>query len=297
MITAGLPRKPGMSRDDLVATNEGIVVRRRAQGAAGISRRDPHRGLQSPRRDVRGGAPRLEASARARLRNGRRPRLGADALVHRRGAERLGREHARVRSRRPRRHDGSAAAVLDGRRESRCRSCCRRRRSTRSSSARATAGRDRQPAQDLGLVCAGLGRGRDGGGRAPRQEEDSSVRRLPPGGVRDAGHLPRRAGQARAGGNRADRRDRADARGGAGPREVGQGRSGALPHPQGRGEGGRRPARSAAASTRSRASFRSAPSSSFTSTPTRRRGTAPTPTTRWPGGCTRPRCCWRSRSW
>src|SRR5512132_1181413 len=26
IITAGLPRKPGMSRDDLVATNEGIVA-------------------------------------------------------------------------------------------------------------------------------------------------------------------------------------------------------------------------------------------------------------------------------
>ena len=26
VITAGVPRKPGMSRDDLVATNEGIVA-------------------------------------------------------------------------------------------------------------------------------------------------------------------------------------------------------------------------------------------------------------------------------
>ena len=59
-----------------------------------------------------------EVPARARHRHGRRARLGAHAHVHRDGAERLGRERARVRARRPRRHDGAAAALLDGRRHS-----------------------------------------------------------------------------------------------------------------------------------------------------------------------------------
>ena len=197
VITAGVPRKPGMSRDDLVATNEGIVadvVRKVLPGSPDailIVVSNP------ARRDVRGGAPGLEAAARARLRHGRRPRLGAHALVHRRGARRLGREHARVRARRPRRHDGAAAALLDGRRHPAAGAAAqgedRRDRPAHPRRRR----RDRQPPEDLGLVRARLGRRRDGGCRAAGQEEDPALRRVPPGRVRHARRLPRRSGQAR----------------------------------------------------------------------------------------------------
>ena len=64
-----------------------------------------------------------EVPARAGHRHGRRARLGAHADVHRERAERVGRERPRVRARRPRRHDGAAAALLDGRRHSDHRLC------------------------------------------------------------------------------------------------------------------------------------------------------------------------------
>jgi hypothetical protein len=75
-------------------------------------------GRQPARRDVRRRSTLSQVPARARHRHGRRARLGAHAHVHRDGAERLGRERPRVRARRPRRHDGAAAALLDGRRHS-----------------------------------------------------------------------------------------------------------------------------------------------------------------------------------
>ena len=55
------------------------------------------------------------------------------------GARRLGRGHPRVRPRRPRRHDGPAAALLDGRRHPDHRAAARRSASRRSSSGRPTA--------------------------------------------------------------------------------------------------------------------------------------------------------------
>ncbi len=80
-------------------------------------------GRQPARRHVPGGLPAQRLPARACRRHGRRPRLGPDAHVHRDGAQRLGREHPRVRPRRPRRHDGAAAEVLDGRGHSADRAC------------------------------------------------------------------------------------------------------------------------------------------------------------------------------
>ena len=76
-------------------------------------------GGQPARRDVPGGLPAQQVPARAGHRHGRRARLGADAHLHRDGAQRVGRERPRLRARRPRRHDGAAAALLDGRRHSR----------------------------------------------------------------------------------------------------------------------------------------------------------------------------------
>ena len=75
-----------------------------------------HPGREPARRDGAGDLQAQQVSARARHRHGRRPRFGAHARVHREGAERVGRERPRVRARRPRRHDGAAAALFDGRR-------------------------------------------------------------------------------------------------------------------------------------------------------------------------------------
>ena len=115
VITAGIARKPGMSRDDLLNTNYKVMQ----QVTAEIVKYSPnthHRaGDQSARRDVPGRLPRQRLPARARHRHGRRARLGAHAHVHRAAPERLGRERPRLRARRPRRHDGAAPALLDGR--------------------------------------------------------------------------------------------------------------------------------------------------------------------------------------
>ena len=139
VITSGVPRKPGMSRDDLLQINYKIMQSVTEQ----IVRHSPnthHRpGRQPARRDVPGGLPPQQVPARAGDRHGGRARFGAHAHVHRDGAERVGRERARVRARRPRRHDGAAAALLDGRGHSASPSCCRRIASRRSASGRPTA--------------------------------------------------------------------------------------------------------------------------------------------------------------
>ena len=70
--------------------------------------------------------------ARAGARDGRRPRLGSVPDLHRRGARRQRRGHARVRPRRARRHDGPAVALLDGRRRPDHRAAVARPRARRS---------------------------------------------------------------------------------------------------------------------------------------------------------------------
>ena len=52
IVTAGIARKPGMSRDDLVKTNAGIVESVVEGNPAGRTRCHHHRGLQPARRDV-----------------------------------------------------------------------------------------------------------------------------------------------------------------------------------------------------------------------------------------------------
>ena len=59
VITAGVPRGPGMSRDDLVATNEKIVADVTAKVVGRLARRDPDRRLEPARRDVPRGEERL----------------------------------------------------------------------------------------------------------------------------------------------------------------------------------------------------------------------------------------------
>ena len=85
-----------------------------------LAEHDHRPGGEPARCDVPGGLPAQQVPARARHRHGRRARLGPHADLHRDGDRRVGREHPRVRARRPRRHDGAAAAILDDRRASRC---------------------------------------------------------------------------------------------------------------------------------------------------------------------------------
>ncbi len=113
VITSGVPRKPGMSRDDLLNVNYKIMqqvteqVVKYSPNCIIIPVSNP---LDAMAQAV---LQAVEVPARAGHRHGRRARLGADARVHRQGAERLGRERARLRARRPRRHDGAAAALFD----------------------------------------------------------------------------------------------------------------------------------------------------------------------------------------
>ena len=122
VITSGMPRKPGMSRDDLLNVNYKIMETVTDAGGEALAERHHHRRLEPARRDGAGRLQAVEAAARAGHRHGRRARQRADALVHRQGAERVGGQRPRVRPRRPRRHDGAAAALFDGRRASRSRS-------------------------------------------------------------------------------------------------------------------------------------------------------------------------------
>ena len=116
VITSGVPRKPGMSRDDLLQVNYKIMQAVTEQVVKYSPNCDHRAGRQPARRDVPGRLSAERLPARARRRHGRRARLGAHAHVHRDGAGRFGGEHPRVRARWPRRHDGAAAALLDRRR-------------------------------------------------------------------------------------------------------------------------------------------------------------------------------------
>ena len=86
VVTSGLARQPGMSRDDLLAKNAGIVRAVVEAAVAALARRDPHHRHQPARRDVprRDGGVRLPARARAG--HGRRARQRPLPDVHRPGA-------------------------------------------------------------------------------------------------------------------------------------------------------------------------------------------------------------------
>ena len=135
VVTAGLPRSPGMSRDDLVSTNEKIVkdvtekVTAQSPDAILIVVSNPLDAMCHVAKNVSGLA---EA---ARLRHGGDPRHGPLLDLHRLG-DRLVREgRAGDRARRPRRPDGPDRVGDDGRRRSRCASSSPRTRSRRWSSA------------------------------------------------------------------------------------------------------------------------------------------------------------------
>ena len=81
-----LPRKPGMSRDDLLFKNAEIVGAVVEQVAQVLAERDPDPGHQSARRHGAAGVEEVGLPARARDRHGRRARLGALPHLHRAGA-------------------------------------------------------------------------------------------------------------------------------------------------------------------------------------------------------------------
>ena len=72
VVTSGLARQPGMSRDDLLAKNAGIVRSVVQQSRRALARRDLHHRHQPARRDVPRRARSERVHARARHRHGRR---------------------------------------------------------------------------------------------------------------------------------------------------------------------------------------------------------------------------------
>ncbi len=184
VITSGMPRKPGMSRDDLLNTNYKHHAGGHRADRQVLAEHHHRAGGEPARRDGAGGLPAEQVPARARHRHGRRARLGAHAHVHRDGAERLGRERPRVRARRPRRHDGAAAALLDRRRHSDHRSAVEGADRRHLQADGRWRRRDHQAGRHERLVRARVGGGRDGRSDPEGQEEDPAVLGLPPGRVR-----------------------------------------------------------------------------------------------------------------
>ena len=90
MVTSGSPRKPGMSRDDLLKINAGVMntVGQRSRACAGRIR---DRGDQSARRDGHANQARHWFAEGSRRRTGRRARFGALSHVPGRGTQCLGR--------------------------------------------------------------------------------------------------------------------------------------------------------------------------------------------------------------
>ena len=139
VVTAGIARKPGMSRDDLVKTNAGIVRSVSEQIARVAPEGDRRRGLQSARRDVLRRHEDHALSPGARPRHGRRARHRPLPHLPGRGDERLGQGHPGDGARRPRRHDGAAGLATPPSPAFRSPSCWSRASSIRSSIAPGTA--------------------------------------------------------------------------------------------------------------------------------------------------------------
>ena len=176
VITAGLARKPGMSRDDLLAAN-GDIVKKVAQETGSRSPNAVMIVVTNPM-DVMAYVA-MKATgfpARAGDRHGRRARFRALPDVHRDGTGRVRGKHPCLRARRPRRLHGAAAALFHGRRHPDHRAD---ERGHDQQAGRADAERrrgDRGPAQDRErLLCAVRVDARDGRGHPARQKEDPSL--------------------------------------------------------------------------------------------------------------------------
>ncbi len=176
IVTAGIARKPGMSRDDLIGTNAKVISTVGAGDQEALPRRLRDHHHQPARRDGVGHARSLRAAGAPGRRHGRSARQRPLPLFPRRGAGRLGRGCQRLCARRPRRHDGAAGALFDRRRHPAARSrqdgldhpgAAGQDRPAHPRWRR----RDRRPVKDrVGLLRAGELGDRDGRGLSARQE-------------------------------------------------------------------------------------------------------------------------------
>jgi hypothetical protein len=114
VITSGMPRKPGMSRDDLLNVNYQIMQRRDRADRQALAELRDRAGRQPARRHVAGGLSPERLPARTRDWHGRCARLGPHADLRRRRTEGVGRRRHLLRAGRPWRHHGAAAAAVHG---------------------------------------------------------------------------------------------------------------------------------------------------------------------------------------
>ena len=209
VITAGLPRSPGMSRDDLVSTNEKIVkdvtekVTAQSPDAILIVVSNPLDAMCHVAKNVSGWPKRARRSAwrASSTRHGSRPSSPGRPASSVKDVQ-------RGRARRPRRPDG--AGRLGHHRRRRAAAQARRRGQDPGDGRAHREGRRRarQPDGHLGLVRAGRGGGADGRLDHARREARAPVHGVPRGRVRHRRPLHGRAGEARPAGDRADRRAR-----------------------------------------------------------------------------------------
>ena len=194
VITAGIPRKPGMSRDDLLNTNYKIM-----QDVVGkVVKYSPNCILivvSNPLDAMAQAAFKLSGFSRNRV-------IGMAGVLdsapfphlHRAGTECQRGERHRVRAGRPRRHHGSAAALLDGCRNS-------DHRIDRPGNLERLVQRTRDGGAEIvkhlktgsayyAPSAAAVG---DGGSHPEGQEEDSALRRVPGRRVRNQRAVRRRA--------------------------------------------------------------------------------------------------------
>ena len=120
IVTAGVPRKPGMSRDDLLGINLKVMKAVGRGHRQARAERVRHRRHQSARRHGLGAPAILQAAAQQGRRHGRRARQRALPLLPRRRVQGQRRRRHRLRARRPRRHHGAAARATPPSPASRC---------------------------------------------------------------------------------------------------------------------------------------------------------------------------------
>ena len=194
IITAGIPRKPGMSRDDLLHTNFKIMSDVVAEGGGAVARVDPHHRLQSARRH---GPGRLRQAG-----------FNRERVIGMAGVLDSARFRTFIAAELNVSVENVTAFVLGGHGDTMV-PLARystvagipiteliapdRLEATRPAHPRRRR-RDREAPQDRQRLLRPFRRGgRDGRGHPQGQEEDSSLRRLPPRRVRHRGLLHRRS--------------------------------------------------------------------------------------------------------
>jgi malate dehydrogenase len=117
IVTAGVPRKPGMSRDDLIGINLKVME----QVGAGMKKYAPNAFvicITNPLDAMVWALQKFSGLPEQGRRHGRRARLGPLPLLPRRRVQGLGRGRDGLRARRPWRRHGAAGALFDGCRHS-----------------------------------------------------------------------------------------------------------------------------------------------------------------------------------